>query len=413
MSILIISLPPGSPGPAAAYSYTLTADGHTAIRHASAAAALLPDAGRTGEVVVVVPARALSWQRVTLPQGALGTPARLRPVLEGLLEEQVLDDPGNLHFALEPDAAAGAPAWVAVCDRAWLRGHIQWLEAAGHAVSRIVPEFAPGAHGVPNERQIHVLGVPEDARLVLTLQGPGQAIAVLPLNAATLALGMRHDANDAPPRVLADPAMAGVAEQMAGRSVEIATIGQRSLAAARGSWNLAQLELASSGRTRALRSVGSAVNSFARAPQWRAARWALGIAVVAQIAGLNLWAFKERQALDAKQAGVRGILQQTFPGVKVIVDAPVQMEREVARLRQAAGSVSPRDLEPLMAAAGVALPQGQIPAQVDYTSPELKLGGIDLGPDELSAMNQRLRSDGFAADLQNRQIRIRALEGRP
>lgn len=413
MSILIIYLPPGTPGPATAYSYTLTADGHTATRQASAAATLLPDPGRTGEVVVVVPARAMSWQRVTLPQGATSNPTRLRSVLEGLLEEQVLDDPAQLHFALEPDAPSGAPAWVAVCDRNWLRMNLQVLEAAGRPASRIVPEFAPGTQGPEGERLVYVLGVPEDAQLVLTSQGPDKAVTVLPLNAATLALGLHHGDGETPPIVRAEPAMAGVAEQMLGRPVEIATVGHRSLAAARGNWNLAQLEFASSGRTRALRSVSGAFNSFLRAPQWRAGRWALGIALIAQVVGLNVWAFKENQSLKAKEAGVRSILQQTFPNVKVIVDAPVQMEREVTQLRQVAGSVSPRDLEPLMAATGVALPPGQVPAQMEFADAELKLGGVNISLEELEAVNQRLRADGFTARQQDRQIWVRAAEGQP
>ena len=136
MSTLILFLPQAPCGPTTAFSYTLTADGHTELRHASAPAALLPEPARPGgEVVAVVPARALSWQRVQLPQGVpLGagqqTP-RLRSVLEGLLEDQLLDDPAQLHFALEPGARAGKPVWVAVCDRAWLREALQVLEAAG------------------------------------------------------------------------------------------------------------------------------------------------------------------------------------------------------------------------------------------------------------------------------------------
>ena len=43
MSTLILFLPPVRPGPATEYSYTLTADGHTALRHATAPAALLPE----------------------------------------------------------------------------------------------------------------------------------------------------------------------------------------------------------------------------------------------------------------------------------------------------------------------------------------------------------------------------------
>ena len=61
MSTLILFLPPARPGAATEYSYTLTADGHTATRHALAPAALLPEPSRPGaEVVAVVPARALS-----------------------------------------------------------------------------------------------------------------------------------------------------------------------------------------------------------------------------------------------------------------------------------------------------------------------------------------------------------------
>ncbi len=115
MSTLILYLPTARPGPATEYSYTLTADGHTALRHATAPAALLPEPTRPGgEVVAVVPARLLSWQRVQLPPGLpLGTgqqTPRLRSVLEGLLEDRVLDDATQLHFALQPGAQAGAPS---------------------------------------------------------------------------------------------------------------------------------------------------------------------------------------------------------------------------------------------------------------------------------------------------------------
>ena len=124
MSTLILFLPPARPGPASEYAYTLTADGHSALQHATAPAALLPEPTRPGgEVVAVVPARALSWQRVTMPAGVpLGagqqTP-RLRSVLEGLLEDRVLDDASQLHFALQPGAQsraqAGEPVWVVRC----------------------------------------------------------------------------------------------------------------------------------------------------------------------------------------------------------------------------------------------------------------------------------------------------------
>jgi general secretion pathway protein L len=403
MSTLVLILPLGTSQSAADYSYTLTADGHSATRHDSASAALLPDPGRAGEVVAVAPARALSWQRVTLPQGVTPHSPNLRAVLEGLLEERLLDDPALLHFALQPGARAGEPIWVAVCGRAWLRDALQTLEAAGRPADRVAPEFAPGPTA-SGQVECTVLGPPEDALAVLTGHGPQQTVTALPLAAAPALLPAAADG----PAVRAEPAVAALAERALGRPVQLETASARALAAARGDWDLAQLDLASSGRARALRKAGSAANAFLRAPQWRAARWALGLALAAQIVGLNAWAWQERRALAAQEGGVRAALTQTFPQVKVVVDAPMQMERELARLRQTAGSLTPRDLEPLMAAAAGALPAA--PAQIDYADGELRLRGVELKPDELASLNQRLTSQGLAASQQDGALALRARE---
>jgi general secretion pathway protein L len=80
----------------------------------------------------------------------------MRTALEGLLEERLLDETDAVHFALQPGARAGEPAWVGVCDRAWLRNTLQILEAAGRHATRIVPEFAP--EGSP---ALAVIGDPE------------------------------------------------------------------------------------------------------------------------------------------------------------------------------------------------------------------------------------------------------------
>lgn len=419
MSTLILFLPPTRPGPSTEYSYTLTADGHAATRHATAPAALLPEPTRPGgEVVAVVPARALSWQRVQMPAGVpLGagqqTP-RLRSVLEGLLEDRVLDDAAQLHFALQPGAHSGAPVWVAVCDRTWLRENLQALEAAGRRVSRVVPEFAPGptASGAP---ELNVLGTPEDAIAVLTGQGADLGVAVLPLTPMALTMARLGaapisdaDAENNPLVVRAEPAVAALAERTLAQRVTLQTHSERALQAARGDWDLAQFDLASTGRTRAMRKAGSVVSALLYAPQWRAARWGAALLVAAQLVGLNAWAWQERQALAAKQAQVRALLTQSFPKVQVVVDAPVQMERELAQLRQAAGSVSARDLEPLLAAAGAALPNGQLPTAIEYTAGELRLRGITLAPDEENALFARLQTAGYQARMNDGTLSLRS-----
>ena len=413
MSTLILSLPPSLPGISTQYGYTLTADGHTAQRHALTEAALLPETARPGEVVAVVPIEALSWQKVQLPPGLpLGasqqTP-RLRSVLDGLLEDRLLDDTTQLHFALQPGAQAGVPVWVAVCDRAWLRAHLQALEAAGRRVSRVVPEFAPGptASGGP---EVSAIGTADDPQLILCGLGTGQGISVLPLTPATLALaGLGAAGGDAPPTPLrADPAVAELAERALGHPVGLHTASARALDAARSDWDLAQFDLSSTSRSRALRKAGGVLSALLYAPQWRAARWALGVLVLAHLAGLNVWAWQERQAVAAKQTSLRSTFTQTFPQVQAVIAPLEQMEREMALLRQASGSFSPRDLEPMMAAAGSVLPDGRIPTGLEFTTGELRLRGLPLAPQEEPVLTTRLRAAGYTGRLDDGSLVLRA-----
>src|SRR6478609_8469759 len=141
MALLLVTIPLVS-GPAAGeYGWAIwSSDGQKLRAQGSASPALLPS---SDELTLGVPAAALSWHQVTLPQGSLSGSVRLRSVLNGLLEDRLLDDPEQLHFALEPDARVGVPVWVAACNRLWLRGVVQALEGAGRRVTRIVPEFAP------------------------------------------------------------------------------------------------------------------------------------------------------------------------------------------------------------------------------------------------------------------------------
>ncbi|MGE8320021.1 MAG: type II secretion system protein GspL [Comamonas sp.] len=402
MSTLILTLPMPD-GAEALYSYTLSPDGRSMAQHGSTTAALLPHPGRAGETVAVVPARLLSWHRVTLPQGVSAQSPRLRAVLEGLLEEWLLDEPGQLHFALQPQAHAGAPVWVATCPRAWLREHLQALEAAGRAIGRIVPSHTPDTPS-PDGATVLVTGTPEAAQALC--YGLGEAVVPLPLTRETAAL-LPASTPDTPP-VHAEPAVVAVAEQLLGRPVQLYSAAQTMLDAAASDWDLAQLDFANSGRQRMQRRLGSGLNDVLHAPAWRPARWgALALAVVALV-GVNARAWQERQQLKAKQTMVRNILTTSFPKVQVVVDAPMQMAREVALLRQASGGLTPGDLEPLLAAAGealTALPPGSMPSQIEYANHELRLRGLPAA--SLDAFRGRLQTQGAQVDVQNDQWVVR------
>ena len=409
MSILVLTLPLANGAAVPEYSYTLSQDGHQPTRHGRATAALLPATGRAaGELVALVPAQALSWQRVQLPPGVALNGPRMRAVLEGLLEDQLLDEPAQLHFALAPGAAAGASTWVAVCNRTWLRDALQALEAAGRPVARVVPEMAPGASTLA----IHFTGTPEAPLVLATGLPPEGAVAVLPLAPAALALLPAQAQEDEPIAATSESAVASLAEQTLGRPVALVSASERALQAARGNWDLAQFDLASSGRTRAMRKAGGLLGALLQAPQWRAARWAGAVLILAQVVGLNAWAWQERTALANKEAAVRNTLTAAFPQVKVVVDGPLQMERELALLRQASGALAVGDLEPMLAAAGSALAAQGSAIAIDYSPGALQLRGLAVSPEIQAAASNALQAQGYRLSSENDSLWLR-LAGRP
>ena len=405
MSTLIIALPLSDGDTDTRYEHLLTTpDGQGIAAQSSCLASLLPDSGRAaGEIVAVVGPQAMSWHRVELPKGIGAGSARLRPVLQSLLEDRLLDDPQDVHLACEPSPAGGASVWVGVCNKAWLRGHLQVLEAAGRPVSRIVPECAPHRGAL----QVHALGEPGQAHVLLDGEPVAGGVLRLPLTAATVGAFLGHESLAQADAVLAEPAVAELAETLLQRKVEIQQRPQRLLLAAQSPWDLAQFDLANTSRTRSLKKLLGAGQALLRAPQWRAARWGAALLLLANLAGLNAWAWKEQSSWQSRRQAIDGTLTRTFPAVKVVVDAPVQMAREVAALRQATGAPSGGDLEVMLAAVGTALPPGKALSGIDFAAGELRLKGLQLATDELAAVAAKLRPMGYAVNPQADGLQIR------
>lgn len=396
MSALIVLLPPHPVTGSTEFEYTLTNDGSTVEGHGTAQATLLPMPTRGGaEVVALVPAVMLSWHQIVLPKGTSERSPRLRAVLEGLLEDQLLDEPEALHFALQPQARGGGALWVATCDRAWLRAAMQVLESAERPASRIVPEFAP-----EGDNALYAIGDPQQPQLVLAGSG---GVTALPLATQALPL-LPALAEDTP--CVAEPAVAELAEQVLHRAPVLQHAAERWLRSARSSWDLAQFDFASSGRARAFKKFGTAWADVLAAPQWRPARWGAVLLVAINLIGLNAWAWRERAALDEKRDSVRRILTQTFPNVKVVVDAPVQMEREVALLRQVTGATSGRDLEALLGALAAVTPAERTVSGVEFSNGELRVKGLAMRPDEMQNIISRLKSQGFTAAMRGETLAI-------
>ncbi|MDP9900580.1 type II secretion system protein GspL [Variovorax ginsengisoli] len=397
---VITPLPPASASDA--YGWALwSADGRQVREHGSAPPALLPSAS---EVLLGVPAAALSWHQVTLPQGSLSGNVRLRAMLAGLLEDRLLDDPELLHFALAPGAQAGAPAWVAACNRAWLRAAVQAIESTGRRVMRIVPEWTPQPAGAPSM----VFATGEDEKALVTVCD-ASGVVTLPLDAASLAVigALPEDTT-----LQTEPAVAERAEQVFGQRIPILTTEARWMQASQSPWDLAQFDLASTGRARAGKKLNAVVQTLRHAPQWRAARWGAALLLVAQLVGVNAWAWKERNALEAKRGAVRSVLTQTFPAVQLVVDAPVQMSREVALLQVATGGVTPSDLEPMLAAVGASLSPGRTPSAIDYSGGQLRLRGLGLQASDAERLSATLSTRGYSARAEGDLLLVQAESSR-
>ena len=410
MSLHIVCLPSADASLSASYGYLLpssAAQPTKGLDTGSAPAALLPVPPRGAEVVAVVPLSALSWHSVALPGGLSATSPRLRAVLGGLLEDRLLDDEEHLHFAVSPSIASapGGNTWVAVCDKAWLRGHLQALEAAQTAVSRIVPEFAPDAGPL----ELHAVADADAACWVMT-GGAAGGVLRLPLSeAALLMVGGVKDQN--PWTVLSEPQLAAQAEKLTQTRVTLVMPAERWASAARTPWDLAQFDLARSARSRTVKKVSSALSQMAFGSQWRPARWGLGLFLLANLVGLNVWAWQQNAQLAASRAAIQNLLTQTFPSVTVVVDAPLQMQREVDLLRQASGSVTANDLEAMLQALAAAAPASRI-TTLDFSAGELRVKGLAVNPQDNSGAGpntaELLKAKGYSAQFDGDTFVVKA-----
>lgn len=400
MKTLFVLLPPAPLTSRSAWAYLESPDGRQAGRFASATSASLPrPRGWDAQVVLVVPAAALSWHALTWPRGLAEGSARLRAALEGLLEEQLLDEPQALHFAIEPGARADATAWVAVMDREWLVSALALLEGQGLAVTRIVPELPPMPRS-QTQVQVHALAREGDAAHGQVIVSSAQGVQVLPMTPDALPLLPPLDDDTL---CYAEPAVAAHAESLLERPMLLQPTPQRWLAASGTGWDLAQFDLAQTRQRRAARQVARAWDLAASAASWRPVRWGLLALALVQVAGLQAWAWRERAALRQQQDSLALLLRQTFPQVRTVADAPAQMDRAVRQLRRATGETTAGDLEPLLSALALAAPQTR-PMQIDFQEGELRVRGLSV---HAGALESALRARGLDAVREGDGWRLR------
>ena len=403
MSLLVLQLPPrdrlGSRAAAfdaepglrvpVEWSFVLSTDGRTVAQVGQAPVTRLP---RADQRVLVLAEADVSWHRIDIPRAPA---ARLRAALAGVMEEALLDDEHALHFALGPDAAPGRSGWVAVTDARRLAAALAALETAGQTVERVVPAATPVAPGAPGRGHFFSAREGEDAPPWLSL-ARGDGVMCLRLSGA-LARALQPGDGAAELRWSATPAAALAAEAWLGGPVPLLSEAERALEAAQSSVNLRQFEMAS--RHRGTRALRDGVRRLFSA-EWRAVRLGLMALLVLQLVGLNAFAWQQRQHIAAKREAMTVLLKLAHPGVRVVLDAPLQMQSETDRLRAAAGRVGAADLEALLAAAASAWPDGAAPTQtLRFESGKLTLAVPDWAEAQVQQFSERLRGAGYVAEF--------------
>jgi general secretion pathway protein L len=402
MSILVVLIPPRPrlearrPAGSEAEShwaggeldYVLTSDGFAVVSQGRSAPALLP---RATTVVAALADTDVSWHRISMPRAPA---ARLRAALGGVLEEALLDDAGDVHLAVAPQATAGQPTWVAAVNRPWLAGQLAALERSKVFVDRVVPlswpdeppsghfeEQADGGDGARSN--LTLTWSHPDGVATVRLQG-GLARAMLPAPLPDRA----HWSST--------PGAATAAQQWLGRPLTVMSRAMRGLQAARTTWNLRQFDLRPHHRgARALRDFGRHI----MAPAWRPVRWGLGAFLALNLLGLNLAAWQERTELRQVQASMVTLLRSTYPQVRAVLDPPVQMQRETDALRAAAGKPGDADLEPMLAAAALAWPPQRPPVDsLRFEPGRLTLAAAGWNNQEIEQFRARLRPAGWQVE---------------
>ena len=393
----------------ATLDWARSGNGQQLAEHGTCAASLLP---ADDDVVLVLPPHAVSWHRATLPRVAN---ARLRAVLDGVLEEHLLSDSGELHFALEPGGRSGQTVWIAACHKAWLKGWLQVLEDTGRPVSRIVPSIwphlassrsvaSPTVHWAHHQAGRPWLASASALGVVCTPLQPGSA------GVAALVMPIPGDAEtpDGATQWLAEPAAAAEAEQLLGQRFELVAQPAWLLRCAQSEWNLAQFDLSLSSTARRGQRLRQTLRQWRSAPAWRPARWGLAALLVVQLIGLNAAAWQERRVLAAKQQALGQTLQRSFPQVTLVLDAPLQMQRELTRLQRASGTLAHGDLEAMLGVLGQATddPAAAL-SSIDFSSAEGRFTMTPGSEDALPTLQQTLQRSGWQAQLQDTELTLR------
>ena len=340
-------------------------DGRGALLRSEASAPA--DMPRADEVELVLPAARVLFARLALPRVGAAT---LRDLLPYAVEDRLLADPTHIHAVAGRTDARGETL-VAVIDRQWLRGMLDAMRGAGLRPARAYCESALVAE--PGQDWNLVLG--EARGMLVDDAGAGVAFdrsggTVVPL-ALRIALDEASARNARPERIRVHTEGDAALPDLARWSAEAGVAMERGTtweALAQGASAPGAIDLL----TRDF-AVRSARLEALRIP--RAAFVVAALIGIAQLALDGVQVLRLSRERDQLRAQAESIFRATFPEAKVVVDARLQMERNLAELRRSRGLAAGDDFLARLTRAGrdAAAPVRAI----DYANGELRIRPTD------------------------------------
>ncbi len=366
----------------------------------------LPHAAKT--IGVLMP-NDVAWHRVLVPKIHV---SRLKAALFGLLEEQLLGEPHEIHLARSRFATIGHHGWIASIYLAHLNSCIATLQQAGHHLDAVVPLFEPPddldltSKNEPDlildqvtPTNIHVqLGSQSTWELVVS---SGEGIICLPGNAP-----MVQSWKDDPSTTWsAEPELVSDVGHWLGREPTPLAKVDRLVQSARYGTNLLQFDLVP--RSSGSRQMMEWLSAFT-GRQWRWVHMGLVAFILAQVLGLYLNAWNLNRHVNLKKTEIEALVRQTFPSIQVVLDAPVQMQKELDRLRNQQGLAGSHDFETLLDVVTSVWPPGKPWAQsIHYESGELRLVIVNWMPDEFEQFKKSSLFQGWSVKMENNTLIIK------
>lgn len=355
--------------------------------------ARLSDIAPANTVITVVPASAVHFVRVTLPDLR---PARIARLLPLAVEGHLAAAPEEIHAVLV-DHVPGGESLVLVCDKAWLGAALDALAARGLRPARVIAETELAAR-LPAFASMRTWIVVRSAAGGFARLGAGEIIALdlgahdadVPL-ALRLARGTHRRGGEAPAEIVVFSA-----PDLGSPDLDLWSRVLHLPVRSGGDWRPELMDARGLRTTDLLRGLADrgAPIGLSR-PVRLAGVTAAGILVLHLLLTVGQgWRLSaERHALDA---GMEKQFRAIFPDAQVVVDAPLQMRRGLARLRQAAGVPDAADLAPLLAAVAPAVTAiGARTERLRYERGALELKVILPAGATHSALEQQLVVPGY------------------